>query len=457
MSDRVVCDLVATDTSGNRLMSYKLAYISYSCGPGRGSEWGLGWHYVADLARTQPVWLITHEDNRPIIEPFLRDKHADHPVHVTYVKLPGWLGWMRNSFYCLYNIHYYLWQFAAANALRRVHHQERLDLVQHVSLFRWWMPSAGAALVDEGVGFIFGPVGGGEILPAGFRSKSSIYSRFSDTIRLIARSIWRHDPLLKRCIRKSHLLLAGTEVCAGWFKRYGGKHIDVACAAIAGSSEVQQAAIQARAQRDAHQPFTFASCGGLSYYRGVDLAIRAFAKANLPNARYIHYCDGPYRATVQQLARDLGVADRVDLPGDMPHLDCVRGVARADACVHTVLRDSQGLVVEALIAGVPVITLDHLTPGMMITPECGVKIPIDDTTSPDQLVDQIASVMRDWYDHPEKLVRMSDAAQRQGLLFTPQAKGDTYRAHHARVLNALREASAIQIGRIQDDARFFRC
>ncbi|MBC7785204.1 MAG: glycosyltransferase [Burkholderiales bacterium] len=416
---------------------YKLLFIAYACGPGRGSEWGLGWHYVEDLARTQPVWLVTHEDNRSLIEPYLRDRHKTHPVNVTYVRLPGVVSWMRNSFYSLYNLHYYLWQFAAARAAKRIHRAVKLDLIQHVSLFRWWMPSAGASLVDDGVGFIFGHVGGGDQLPKRFSRNGPISARFSDFFRLLARNIWRHDPLLKRCIRRADLLLAGVPSCETWFRRYGGKNIAQVCSAIAGSAELQAAASEARAGRLASQPFTFASCGGLSYYRGVDLAVRAFAKANLPNARYIHLCDGPMRGQITQLARDLGVADRVELPGDMPHVDCVRAVARADACVHTVLRDSQGAIVEAMLAGVPVMTLDHLTPAMIVTNECGTKIPIDDNTTPEQIVDRIALAMRDWYEHPEKVAAMGEAAKRRAEIFSTAAKGEQYRAFHRSVIRQL--------------------
>ena len=261
---------------------YKLLFLAYACEPGRGSEWGLGWHYVEDLSRTQPVWVIAHADNRAGLETYLREKHKHHPVHVTYVQLPGWLGWMRNSFYSLYNLHYYLWQFAAARAAKKLHAEVKLDLVQHVSLFRWWMPSAGAALADAGVGFIFGPVGGGELLPKGFARNGPLYSRFSDSLRWIARTLWRHDPLLKRTIRKADLLLAGTAACEEWFRSYGATNIVTLCSAMAATEENANAARAARAARDPNQPFTFASCGGLSYYRGVDLAVRAFAKAKLP-------------------------------------------------------------------------------------------------------------------------------------------------------------------------------
>ncbi|HEX8340330.1 MAG TPA: glycosyltransferase [Tepidisphaeraceae bacterium] len=420
---------------------YKLLYLAYACEPGRGSEWGLGWHYVDELSRTQPVWVITHADNQAGLDAYLKTKHKNHPVHVTYVKLPGWLGWMRNSFYSLYNVHYYLWQFAAARAAKKLHRAVKLDLVQHVSLFRWWMPSAGAALVNEGVGFIFGPVGGGELLPKGFARQGSLYSQFSDFLRWTARTLWRHDPLLKRTIRRAHLLVAGTEACEKWFKRYGAKNIVTICSAMAGAPEYADAARAARAQRPPGGPFTFASCGGLSYYRGVDLAVRAFAKANLPHARYVHVCDGPMRPKIEQLARELGVADKVQMLGDMPHLDCVRQVARADACVHTVLRDSQGALVETMLAGVPVITLDHLTPGMLVGDDCGTKIPIGDDTSPEQLVDRIAAAMRAFYDDRGPLAAMGEAAMARAATFSPEAKGAMYRAFHERVLRDVRRAN----------------
>jgi glycosyltransferase involved in cell wall biosynthesis len=259
-------------------------------------------------------------------------------------------------------------------------------------------------------------------------------------LRWTARSLWRRDPLLKHTIRRAHLLVAGTEACEKWFRRYSATNVVTICSAMAGAPEYADAARVARAQRPADQPFTFASCGGLSYYRGVDLAVRAFAKANLPNARYVHVCDGPMRPKIEQLARELGVADKVQMLGDMPHIDCLRQVATADACVHTVLRDSQGALVETMLAGVPVITLDHLTPGMLVGNDCGTKIPIGDDTSPEQLVDHIAAAMRQFYDDRAPLAAMGEAAQRRAAAFSPEAKGATYRAFHERVLQEMRRS-----------------
>ncbi len=422
----------------NDIQTYKMLYIAFCCEPGRGSEWGLGWSYVEEMSRTQPVWVIVHDDCREALDRYLRDQHPFHPIHVTYVKLPRFLEWTRKSFYSLFNLYYYLWQFWAARAVRRLHAQVKFDLVQHVSLCRWWMPSAGATLAKRGVGFIFGPVGGGEVLPKNFRNQSPVYGKFSDALRYIGRAIWRRDPFLVRNIRDAHLLLASIPAAETHMRAYGNPNLELFSASSSSSESVTAAAIEARQTRDRTAPFTFASCGGLSYYRGVDLTIRAFAKARLPNARFIHVCDGALRQSCEDLASELGVADRVQLVGDIGHLEGVKTVARADACVHMVLRDSQGVLCEIMQAGVPVITLDHLTPAMLVTPECGHLIPINEETTPDAVVDALAKVMREWYENPELLAAKSHGAAERGRTFAPAARGAEYREQHRRVLKRVR-------------------
>ena len=419
-------------------MPYKCCFVAYCCEPGRGSEWGLGWSFVQELSRTQPTWVVAHEDCKPALDKYLAERHSGQAVYPVYVKLPRWLGWMRNSYYSLFNAHYYLWQFAAAKALRRLHRHVQLDLVQHVSLSRWWMPSAGATLAGRNVAFVFGPVGGGELLPKHFRQGSPLVSRIADAMRWVGRTICRRDPLLVRTIRKADLLVAAIPVAKAWFERYGVANIDLDTPATCSTQEIIDAATLARANRPADRPFTFASCGGLSYYRGVDLALRAFAKANIPNSKYLHACDGPMRPALEQLARDLGIADRVEFLGDRPHAECVAATACADAVVHTVLRDSQGVVPDVLRVGAPVITLDHLTPAMLITPECGHLIPINDDTTPQKIVDDLAAVMTQWHADPALLAAKSAAAVERGRTFLPESRGAVLRDTHERALRSLR-------------------
>ena len=106
------------------------------------------------------------------------------------------------------------------------------------------------------------------------------------------------------------------------------------------------------------------SVGRLVPVKGFAVALHAFASlaARAPEWRYVIVGDGPQRAELEQRARQLGVADRVEFTGALAH-DAVRDLlARAQLYCQPSLRgkdgaeETQGLaVVEAQASGLPVV------------------------------------------------------------------------------------------------------
>lgn len=86
--------------------------------------------------------------------------------------------------------------------------------------------------------------------------------------------------------------------------------------------------------------------------------LRAFAKAAATRKlRLIVLGEGPERAALENLARKLGVADRVLLPGFQDNI--AAWLARADLFVCSSTREGFGnVLVEALAQGVPVVSTD---------------------------------------------------------------------------------------------------
>jgi glycosyltransferase involved in cell wall biosynthesis len=95
------------------------------------------------------------------------------------------------------------------------------------------------------------------------------------------------------------------------------------------------------------------SVSRLTPQKGVDVAIRALPL--LPDdATLVVLGEGPERADLEALAQQLGVADRVFLPGRVP--DVAAWLQRATAYVHPARWEGFGLgVLEAMLAGVPVV------------------------------------------------------------------------------------------------------
>ena len=109
----------------------------------------------------------------------------------------------------------------------------------------------------------------------------------------------------------------------------------------------------------------FISAGRLHPQKGFAEALQAFAAlaAKQPDALYWIAGDGPEQASLQALARELGVAAQVTFLGRLERPDLARFLQAADVFVYLGSRIEVGLpltILEALAAGLPVVASDHL-------------------------------------------------------------------------------------------------
>jgi glycosyltransferase involved in cell wall biosynthesis len=103
----------------------------------------------------------------------------------------------------------------------------------------------------------------------------------------------------------------------------------------------------------------FVYCGRLSREKGVDLLIRAFARAlyAVPEAQLRIVGDGPERATLEDLVETLDAADSVEFAGRVTHEGVEDQLTEAWALVApSIWAEPFGLIaLEAAVHGVPVI------------------------------------------------------------------------------------------------------
>jgi glycosyltransferase involved in cell wall biosynthesis len=115
----------------------------------------------------------------------------------------------------------------------------------------------------------------------------------------------------------------------------------------------------------------------LTDQKGIDVAIRALA--SLPDDTVLVVLgDGPERAALLRLARELGLDQRVFLLGRVPDVGAWLG--RATLLVHPARWEGFGLaVLEAMLAGLPVVATNvSALPELVVDGESGVLVPPDD-------------------------------------------------------------------------------
>jgi hypothetical protein len=107
--------------------------------------------------------------------------------------------------------------------------------------------------------------------------------------------------------------------------------------------------------------------GSLVARKGPRLAVRALVHAP-PDVQLVFLGDGSERRPLGRLAKRLGVADRVVFQGQVSRAEVFAWLGKASAVVFTGLREEGGIALaEALLAGVPVIVLDHGGAGTVAT------------------------------------------------------------------------------------------
>jgi glycosyltransferase involved in cell wall biosynthesis len=165
------------------------------------------------------------------------------------------------------------------------------------------------------------------------------------------------------------------------------------------------------------------SVSRLTPQKGVDVAIRALPL--LPDdTTLVVLGEGPERASLEELARELGVEQRVFLPGRVP--DVAAWLQRATAYVHPARWEGFGLgVLEAMLAGLPVVA-SKVSSLPELVGESGVLVRADD---PSALALGVARAL----DTP----RLGEAArERAKSEFSVATMADRHAALYASILRS---------------------
>lgn len=401
----------------------RILISAYACGPGEGSEPGVGWHWVRQAARFHEVWVITRANNQPAIDRAL----AAEPLpcaRFIYYDLPRWLRFWKAGQRGV-RLYYCLWQLGAYSLCKKLHRQVGFDLVHHLTFGVYWLPTFLALLPAP---FVWGPVGGAESAPVVLSASLGLRGAVFEVLRGLVRKLGEWNPLAPITARRAALALAKTRETAKRLEALGCREVVVLSEAGLSEEEIQQLGGMRLRHRG---PFRVISLGRLVYWKGFALGLKAFARfcRSHPESEYWIIGDGPERRRLEKLSRNLGVAERVIFWRQMPRARVLEQLARCDLLLHPSLHDSGGWVcLEAMAAGRPVICLDLGGPALQVTEETGIKVRAG---SPGQVVRDLAEALIRVANEPALRLRMGEAARlRVRRHFTWDRKGDLWSEVH---------------------------
>jgi rhamnosyl/mannosyltransferase len=166
---------------------------------------------------------------------------------------------------------------------------------------------------------------------------------------------------------------------------------------------------RANAIRERYSGRLLLGVGRLIYYKGFDIAIRAMRRID---ARLLLVGDGPQRASLEELARETGVADRVHFVGNVHNHDITPYYFASDLFLlpSTFRSEAFGIVqLEAMACGRPVVNTllrDSGVPFVSRHEETGLTV---EPRDPEALAAAVNALLAD----PERRRRFGEEGRRR--------------------------------------------
>ncbi len=353
----------------------KILMSAFSCGPGRGSEPGVGWNMALQAARLgHEVLVLTQTECKAEIERAVAEGAT--PANLRFeIFTPRWLEIYRDTllkqgvFSLTWHTTNILWQICALYHARKICKSNSFDLVYHVTMAGIRQPTLLFAL---GLPTVIGPLGGGERAPMQLRKSFSWKGWLFDFLRDISTLALRIDPMTRAAFLNAELIfLRSRDSLVAVPPRSRNKvHIDVGMGIAPGI-------IGKLRPHEAATPLKLLYAGRMVHWKGAHLAIQAVAQARSQGTDVILRLvgSGPAKEDFVRLAKQLGIAESIHWTAELPRDQFLAMYQEHHAFLFPSLHDAAPTVIlEAFAFGLPVICLDLGGPGQFVDQTCGRRV-----------------------------------------------------------------------------------
>ncbi|MCB5188079.1 glycosyltransferase family 4 protein [Methylobacillus caricis] len=343
---------------------------AFACDPVFGSDEEVGWQWARELSNRQfDVTVLTRKTHQKEIERHISETGECNKVRFEYIDIE-WLYPLLSKINKRNHIYYYFWQYWAYRRACQLQAKKAFDCVHHVTWVSFRQPSFMGGL---NIPMIFGPVAGGDEVPAGYTQYFSLKQRLVERVRRLVNGLVRFDPLMRMTYRAADKVFFTS---AHHLKSVPAFVIPKARVELAiGSSGTDIAAPSTVRKQQAGPRLLYAGrCLG---WKGMDLGLRVFAEIYQarPDVTLTIIGDGVDRKRWEKTAHELGVGHAVNWMGWLSKADVIKMYSEYDILFYPSLRDSGGFVVlEALQQGLPVACLKLGGPGVVVDESCGVAV-----------------------------------------------------------------------------------
>ena len=341
----------------------------YAVNPFKGSEDGMGWNFVYQIARFNKVIAITRENNREAIEKFMAENPDDVYNNITYLyfDLPYWMRfWKKGSRGAM--LYYTLWQRGIVSFIKK--QNLNFDIAHNVNFHNDWTPSYLWKLEKP---MVWGPIGHHPIIPAQYLKPYSVKYYLKDRATwLVKKAFWNCSFSLKKTVKKADHIFC---MNSGVEKMLNLKNKSFSIQPSVATEDFSSNIVYKK------KNFHLISVGRFVPLKGFDLTLLSFIKflENLSetekeNCKLTLVGTGPEKDFYKKIIAENKVENYVEIIEWIDRKELMKLYEKSSVFLFPSHEGAGMVVAEAMSFGLPVICLKNEGPGEFINSDCGFAV-----------------------------------------------------------------------------------
>ncbi len=384
---------------------------AYACAPNWGSEQGMAWHWITELAKMHNLYVITEGEWKKEIEEAVALLDVKDNIHFYYNPVSDKIRsmcWNQGDwrFYWYYR----KWQKKTLTIARQICSEHRIDIIHQLNMIGFREPGYLWNIYDTH--YIWGPVGGMEIVPLSYLSGMPLSKKTKYIVKNMLNHLQiRYTTRVCKAIHRADIVIAATQGTYNSFVKL--HHIKPVYMNEAGCTILEQHT----AHNFNKDQLDILWVGRFLDTKKLDIAIRTIAKVkDLPV--FLHIVGNgsdTENAMYQQMADKMGISNNIKWYGKLANKKVQEMMNQMDLFLFTsVLEGTPHVVLEAITNCLPILCIDTCGQGQLVNEAIGWKVPL---TNPQQNSTDFAAILRRIIINRDEIKQKSDnCKQRQRKL-----------------------------------------
>ena len=388
---------------------------AYACEPLKGSEQGVGWNWVLQMAKKNQVHVITRTNNKANIEAYLPFTMACN-ITFHYYDTGKLIRSLKKKAKGLY-FYYFIWQIGIIFLIRKLAKEIHFDYSIHLTFGSMWMPTF---LPLFEIPFIWGPIGGGDGEPDSFLKVLPFKERMIQYIRMVMNRTTFLNPLILIPASRARIILARTEDAGRVLpNKYKSKVRIILETAIE-----DEIFLLYKKQTQNDNEIRIITTGRLTPSKNIISTVKSLSY--IPSSYKFSFLIIGSGNEKYKIINEISKSWRklhIKVITEIEREKVLKELAISDIFLFPSLREGGSwALMEAMAVGLPVICLKWSGMEIITDDYSAIRLPI---TSPDQMPKDIAKAICYLIDNPELREKMGQAGrERIKNNFNWEAKGE---------------------------------